>query len=81
MSKWNVSEQSIYDENSQLIIEASEWYMRENLQKICDEHNSNETFKDVEEIADYLIEFASDAFEHKDREELIKALKHYGKWS
>ncbi|KEI95014.1 hypothetical protein N496_18790 (plasmid) [Clostridium botulinum A2B3 87] len=36
--------------------------------------------EEVEEIADYLIEFASDAFEHKDREELIKALKHYGKW-
>lgn len=45
MSKWNVSEQSIYDENGQLIIEASEWYMREDLQKICDEHNANEMFK------------------------------------
>lgn len=39
MSKWIVSEQSISDENGQQIIEASEWYMREELQKICDEHN------------------------------------------
>ncbi|WP_125154830.1 hypothetical protein [Clostridium rectalis] len=35
--------------------------------------------EEVEEIADYLIEFASDAFKHKDREGLIKALKHYRK--
>lgn len=45
MSKWNVDEKSIYDENGQLIIEASEWYMREDLQKLCNEHNANEVFK------------------------------------
>jgi hypothetical protein len=40
MNKWHVSEQAIYDENGNQIIEASEWYMREQLQKICDEHNN-----------------------------------------
>lgn len=39
MSKWHVSEQSIYDENSQQVIEATEWYMREQLENICSEHN------------------------------------------
>ncbi|WP_154698306.1 hypothetical protein [Clostridium botulinum] len=42
--------------------------------------NVKELKEFIEDFADYLIEFASDAFEHKDREELIKALKHYGKW-
>jgi hypothetical protein len=45
MSKWTVSEQSIYDENGQQIIEASEWYTRKKLQMICDEHNELETIK------------------------------------
>lgn len=32
---------------------------------------------DLEELADYLIENASEAFEHQDRELLIGALKRY----
>jgi hypothetical protein len=32
-------EKGIYDEYGQLIIEASEWYMRDRLQEICNEHN------------------------------------------
>lgn len=41
MSKWSISEKSIYDENGQQIIESSEWYMRGKLQEICDEHNKS----------------------------------------
>lgn len=45
MSKWYVSEQSIFNENGQQIIEASEWYMHKDLQKICDEHNYLQTIE------------------------------------
>ena len=43
MSRWYVSEQSMYDEETcEEIVEASEWYMRGNLQKICKEHNNKD---------------------------------------
>ncbi len=42
MNKWSVLEKSINDESGQQIIEASEWYMRGDLQKICDEHNNKD---------------------------------------
>lgn len=36
--------------------------------------------EEVDELADYLIENASEAFEHQDRNSLITVLKNYGKW-
>lgn len=49
MSRWYVSEQSIYDEDTcEEIVEASDWYMKSNLRKICDEHNNKSQM--VEEI-------------------------------
>jgi hypothetical protein len=55
--RWHVSEQSIYDENGEQIIEASEWYMRADLQKICNEHNSY-----LEKTNKSLAEYVKDQF-------------------
>jgi hypothetical protein len=54
MGRWYVSEQSIYDENGQQVIEASEWFMRGNLQTICDEHNKSN--KPIENQPEYIKE-------------------------
>jgi hypothetical protein len=79
MDRWHVDEQSIYDENGQQIIEASEWYMGDDLQKICDEHNMNtgvievlkkqndRYFKALLNLSDYVL-----TGEHK--EETLKLL-------
>lgn len=61
--KWHVSEACIYDENGEQIVDTSEWYMRSDLQLICNEHNAYEDLQQENELLGELHQTAEETSE------------------